>query len=72
MMKERTTRRQKTREEREREREREGERETVMLVRERREIVFINISEFYGSLAMARQLSMLKFFGSLLRVMGEF
>ena len=68
MMKERTTRRQKTREERERERERE----TVMLVRERREIVFINISEFYGSLAMARQLSMLKFFGSLLRVMGEF
>ena len=43
-----------------------------MLVRERREIVFINISEFYGSLAMARQLSMLKFFGSLLRVMGEF
>ena len=70
MMKERTTRRQKTREERERERERE--RETVMLVRERREIVFINISEFYGSLAMARQLSMLKFVGSLLRVMGEF
>ena len=68
MMKERTTRRQKTR----RERERERERETVMLVRERREIVFINISEFYGSLAMARQLSMLKFFGSLLRVMGEF
>ena len=64
MMKERTTRRQKTR--------RERERETVMLVRERREIVFINISEFYGSLAMARQLSMLKFFGSLLRVMGEF
>ena len=43
-----------------------------MLVRERREIVFINISEFYGSLAMARQLSMLKFFGSLLGVMGEF
>ena len=50
MMKERTTRRQETR----RERERERERETVMLVRERREIVFINISEFYGSLAMAR------------------
>ena len=43
-----------------------------MLVRERREIVFINISEFYGSLAMARQLSMLKCFGSSLRVMGEF
>ena len=66
MMKERTTRRQKTR------RERRGERKTVTLVRERREIVSINISEFYGSLAMARQLSMLKFFGSLLRVMGEF